>query len=155
MAQQIRVESDRLIERRILINGERIAVENMDQPIDDDLGALAVFEGPGDIGRDLTPEKQFIGQIEEIVALLGEVIHATINESVALLLCGRINIVEALEEAAVEKGDGGKQALESRGISEEFFVTIKGGYAAIAVSVPLVFFAKTALTHLLIQRGEK
>ncbi|OPY71913.1 MAG: hypothetical protein A4E63_01400 [Syntrophorhabdus sp. PtaU1.Bin050] len=100
LAEQLRIKGDLLFDGRILMDGEFVAIENVDNAPDLILFALCAV-GLIQVNVVEIGKKQVIGDPEHVVLAVGKAVDPyDIPFSV-----GGDFLVEALEQAAVQKGD--------------------------------------------------
>ncbi len=146
LAEQLGVERHFLFDRRILRNGELVAVQDVNQPADLGLAVAGLAVGRAEIDLALFAEEKLVGDVRGAVVAVGKSVDADVDG----LLLAALDLIQALEQAAVHEGDGGEEPEGFVGVRQQAAVAIEVvGHEVLAVA------AELALAHLLIERGEE
>ncbi len=152
-AREFGVECDFLIQRRRFGDGEVVAVEDVDQAAHSGALVFGFAVGRRKINRALLAEEEEVRDGKRVFRVVGEAVNADVGP----VFFGAIDLVEALEQVAVEERNALDQPQEGLGLGEQVFVAVEIGYAAVRVAPVGVFvaFAELALANLLVERGEE
>jgi hypothetical protein len=111
--------------------------------------SLAV--GVREVDGALLPEKEVVGHAQRVLGMVGEAVDAVVGTPLRLA----VDLVEALEQPAVEERDGTHQRKKPLWVGEQVFVAVEVRDAAMGVKPRGVAFAEAALVLLLVERRKK